>query len=107
MVEHLIAAIKQTLASIAASLIERIGDLDQLLVSLGGSNSRYVVYIALAVLLLMIVSRILKVSFSILQRVVLPAALLAWVAGNYLHFPFFAIFPILVGLGSAWMLFKT
>jgi len=106
MVDQVIAIIGETLASFFTSLWARFGDLDQYLGDLGGINTRYVTYILLAVVALMVIAKLLKFSFAILQKVVLPAAVVAWVAGTYLHFPFFAIFPVLVGLGSAWMIFK-
>ena len=107
MAEYIIAFIKKTFEAIVSSFAARIGDLDQLLGSMGGSNARYAAYILLAIVILMVVSRILKLSFAILQKVVLPAAFLAWVMGNFLHLPFLSIFPFLVAVGSAWMLFKT
>ncbi len=107
MAEQIITFIKQTIEAIVSSLAGRLGNIDQLIVSVGGNNARFAAYIILAVLALMVISRILKLSFSILQKVVLPAAFLAWVMGNFLHFPFFSIFPFLVAVGSAWWLFKT
>jgi len=107
MAEQIIVFIKQAIEAIVASLAGRLGNIDQLIVSIGGNNARYVAYILLAVVVLMVISRILKLSFSILQKVILPAAFLAWVVGNFVNFPFFSIFPFLVAVGSAWWLFKT
>jgi hypothetical protein len=107
MAEHILTAIKEALASIAAALWERVGDLDQLLAQLGGTDSRYVIYVVAAVVGLMLFARVLKLSFTILSKVVLPAALLAWAVGNYFNFPFLTIFPALVGAGSVWMLYKA
>ena len=107
MAEHILTAIKETIASIAAALWARVGDLDQLWAQIGGADSRYVVYIVAAVIGLMLLAQVLKLSFTILRKVVLPAALLAWAAGIYFNFPFLTVFPALVGAGSAWMLYKA
>lgn len=107
MTEQVVAAAKQAIAAITAALWARLGDLDALLVSLGGSHTRYFVYVFLAVVALMTLSHVLKLSFSLLQKVVLPAAFLAWLAGTFMHVPFMASFLVLVGLGSGWMMFKA
>lgn len=107
MAEHILTAIKDTIAAVAVALWARIGDLAQSLERFGTADSRLVVYICIGVVGLMLLGRILKLSFAILQKVVLPAALVAWAAGTYFNFPFLTIFPALVGVGSAWMLFKT
>ena len=107
MAEHILTAIKEAIASIAAALWARAGDLDQLLAQIGGVDSRYVVYIVAAVIGLMLLAQVLKLSFTILRKVVLPAALLAWAVGNYFNFSFLTVFPAMVGVGSAWMLYKS
>jgi len=106
MVDRVIEIFKETLGAFFTSLWARFGDLDQYLGGLGGDHTRYITYILVAVVALLVIAKLLKFSFAILQKVVLPAVVVAWVAGTYLHFPFFAIFPVLVGLGTAWMIFK-
>ncbi len=107
MAEHILTAIKEAISAMAAALWDKIGNFDQVLEQFGATDSRYMVYIVLGVIGLMLLSRLLKLSFAILQKVVLPAALVAWAIGNYFSFPFLTVFPALVGVGSVWMLYKT
>lgn len=107
MVERILTAIKETIASMAAALWDRIGSLDQILEQIGATDTRYVIYIVAGVIGLMLLARLLRLSFTILQKVVLPAALAAWAIGNYFNFPFLTVFPALVGVGSFWMLYKA
>ncbi len=106
MADHIVSAIKEAVASLVSRLEEKIGDLDTVLQEAGLTDTGYVIYILIGIIGLMLLFRILKASFGILQKVVLPAALLAWAAGNYFSVPFFAVFPALVGVGSAWMLVR-
>ena len=106
MVERVAAAIKEGLVAVASAIWGWLSGFDHFMVDFSGVNGRWTIYIIIAVLALILLMRILKLSFAILQKVVLPAALLSWVAGNFLPMPFFALFTVLVGLGSAWMLFK-
>jgi len=104
MAEHILTAIKSTLAALASSLWVQV---EQVLNHVASNDTRYVVYICAGVVGLLLLARIVRISFTILQKIVLPAALVSWAIGNYCNLPFFTLFPALVGVGSAWMLFKT
>ncbi len=106
MADHILSAIKEIAASLATALGKKIGDLDTVLQEAGLTDTGYVIYILIGVVGLMLLFRLLKASFGVLQKVVLPAALIAWAAGNYFSVPFFAVFPALVGVGAAWMLVR-
>ena len=91
---------------LAASLWSHLANVDHTLTSFGGPGARYAAIAILLILVVIALSRVLKLSFGFLYKIILPAALLAWLAGAFLRFPFLAVFPVLVALGSAWALFK-
>ena len=97
---------EQITSTLAASLWSRLAEIDHTLVAVGGNGARYAAMIILFILALMIIARMLKLSFCFLCKTLLPAALAAWAAGRFLNFPFLAAFPVLVALGAAWMLFR-
>ncbi len=106
MIEKTAAVIWEKMATLAEGLWARFGDFNTYIDKLGGVETRYFIYILLALVGLMIISRAIKVSFAIVQRIVLPAALVAWAVGSLTAIPFLAVFTVVVGMAAAFMLFR-
>ena len=106
MIEKIAAVIWGKIVALAEGLWARFGDFNTYVDELGGVETRYFIYILLALVGLMVISRAIKVSFAIVQRIVLPAALVAWAVGSLTEIPYLAVFTVVVGLAAAFVLFR-
>jgi len=71
-----------------------------------GQNGLYAAYIAGAVLILFVISRLAKLGFNAIKYLVVPSVALAFVASFFLPFSFAAALPVSVTVCSLFLLFK-
>ncbi len=71
-----------------------------------GQTGLYAAYIALAVILLFIVTRMAKMTISAVKFLVIPSIALAFLATFFLPYSFAAMLPASVTLCSLFLLFK-
>ncbi len=71
-----------------------------------GQTGLIATYIALAVLVLFVVSRVAKLTFSAIKYLVIPSIVLAFLASLVLPFSFAAALPVSVTVCSLFLLFK-
>ncbi len=71
-----------------------------------GQNGLLAAYLAMAVLVLVAVSKLIGVTFSALKYLVLPAIALAFLASLFLSFSFITALPVTVTICSLVLLFK-
>lgn len=71
-----------------------------------GQNGLVAAYIALAVLILFVVSRMAKLTFSAVKYLIIPSLALAFLATLFLPFSFAAALPVSVTCCSLFLLFK-
>lgn len=83
-----------------------LGNIREVIVENFGQNGLYAAYILAAVLVLVLVSRLTKISFNVLKFVVVPALALAFVASLVTSMQFVALLPLTVTLCSLILLFK-
>ena len=83
-----------------------IGSIKEMIVSNFGQNGLIAAYIALAALVLFIVSRLAKLTFSTVKYLVLPAVALAFIGTFVLPYSFVAMLPVTVTACSLVLLFK-
>ncbi len=82
------------------------GSVKGLIVEHFGSNGLIAAYIVLAVLILVIVSRLAKITFSTLKYLVIPATALAVLGSFVLPYSFAMLLPMTVTGCSLFLLFK-
>jgi len=85
---------------------ETAGSVQDYILDNFGQNGLYAAYIVTAVLVLFIVSRLAKLSFSAIKYLVIPAVALAFLATFFLPFSFAAALPVSVTVCSLFLLFK-
>ena len=71
-----------------------------------GQNGLYAAYIAAAVIVLFLVSRLAKLTFSAVKYLIIPSLALAFLASLFLPFSFAAALPISVTVCSLFLLFR-
>ena len=71
-----------------------------------GQTGLIATYIALAVLVLFVVSRMAKLTFSAVKYLIIPALALAFLASVFLPYSFAAALPVSVTVCSLFLLFK-
>ena len=83
-----------------------LGTARQFIVENFGQTGLIAAYIALAVLVLFVASRIAKLTFSTIKYLVLPALALAFLASVFSPYSFAAALPVSVTVCSLFLLFK-
>jgi hypothetical protein len=83
-----------------------LGDIQRIIVENFGQNGLYAAYILAAVLVLVLVSRLTRISFNVFKFVVVPALALAFVVSLFTSMQFVALLPVTVTLCSLILLFK-
>jgi hypothetical protein len=83
-----------------------IGTVRGFIVENFGETGLIASYIALSVLVLFIVSRIGKLTFSAIKYLIIPALALAFLASLFLPYSFAATLPVSVTVCSLFLLFK-
>jgi hypothetical protein len=71
-----------------------------------GPNGLIAAYVVLAVIILIVVAKLGKITFSAVKYLVIPAVALAFLASLFLPYSFAAALPITVTLCSLFLLFK-
>ena len=71
-----------------------------------GQSGLIAAYIVLAVLILFVVSRLAKLTFSAVKYLVVPSVALAFLASFFLPYSFAAALPVSVTVCSLFLLFK-
>lgn len=83
-----------------------IGPIKAFIIENFGQNGLYATYIALAVIILFVVSKVAKLTFSTLKYLVIPALGLAFIASLFLPLTFAAALPATVTLCSLFLILK-
>ena len=71
-----------------------------------GQTGLYAAYITIAVLVIFVISRIAKLTFSAVKYLVIPAIALAFIASIFLPYSFAVTLPVSVTVCSLILLFK-
>jgi hypothetical protein len=71
-----------------------------------GSNGLIAAYIVLAVILLVVITKLAKLTFSALKYLVIPSVGLAFIASLVLPYSFATALPVTVTVCSMFLLFK-
>lgn len=71
-----------------------------------GDNGLIAAYIAAAAVILVLVSRLAKITFSTIKYLIIPAVGLAFVATYFVSEPLYAILPVTVTAGALLLLLK-
>lgn len=83
-----------------------LGEIQHFIVDHFGQNGLYAAYIALAVIILFVVTRVAKLTFSTIKFLVIPSLALALLGSFLLPMSFAATLPISVTICSLFLLFK-
>ncbi len=83
-----------------------LGSAREFIVENFGETGLIASYIALAVLVLFVVSRLAKLTFSAVKYLVIPALALAFLASLFLPYSFAAALPVSVTVCSLFLLFR-
>ncbi len=83
-----------------------IGSVQRLIVEHFGQNGLYAAYIVLAAIVLLIVAKLAKITFSTLKYVVIPSVALAFLGTFFVPYSFPALLPVTVTFCSLFLLFK-
>jgi hypothetical protein len=83
-----------------------LGTAREFIVEHFGETGLIATYIALAVLVLFVVSRLAKLTFSAVKYLVIPALALAFLASLFLPYSFAAALPVSVTVCSLFLLFR-
>ncbi len=83
-----------------------LGSIKGMILEHFGPNGLIASYIVLAVLILVIVSRLARITFSTLKYLVVPAVALAAIGSFVLPYSFAMLLPVTVATCSLFLLFK-
>jgi hypothetical protein len=83
-----------------------LGPVRQYIVDNFGQSGLMAAYLVVAVLVLVLISKLVGVGLSALKYLVIPAVALAFVASLFLPFSFITALPVTATVCSLFMLFK-
>jgi len=83
-----------------------LGSLKAFIVQHFGQNGLYASYVVLAVLILVVVSRLTKITFATIKYLVIPSLALAFVVSLVSAYSFLGLLPVTVTVCSLILLFK-
>ena len=83
-----------------------LGSIQSVIVEHFGQPGLYAAYIAVAVFILFVASRLAKITFSTIKYLVIPSVALAFVGSYFVPFSFPALLPVTVTLCSLFLLFR-
>ena len=83
-----------------------LGNLKGFILEHFGTNGLYASYLVLFVLVVVIISRLAKITISTLKYLVVPALALAFLGSFFLPYSFLAILPATATFCSLFLLFK-
>ena len=95
------------IVGLTAELVHSLAPLRDLIVSKCGQPGLIAAYVALGVIGLVVVHRLLKITFAILKYLVIPSVGLAFLGTLVLPFSFTFLLPITVTLCSLILLVKA
>ena len=104
-----IAQVKQFADDAAIKAEEYSGVLStakQFILDTFGQNGLYASYIVLAAVILFVVSKLAKLTFSTIKYLVIPSLALALVGSIFIPYSFAALLPVTVTVCSLFLLFK-
>ena len=105
----LLTTVQETISDVTAKADEYtgfLGSIKAMIVDHFGQNGLIAAYIALAALVLLVVTRLTKITFSTLKYLVVPAVAIAFIGSYFLPISFIALLPITVAFCSVVLLFK-
>ena len=105
----LLAVVQDTFDKASAKADEYSGVLGSIkgtIVHHFGQNGLIAAYVVLAVVVLVIITRLTKITFSTIKYLVIPAVALAFVGAYFLPYSFAALLPVTVTISSLVLLFK-
>lgn len=82
------------------------GSLKATIIENFGQNGLYAAYVVLAVLILVVVSRLTKITFSTIKYLIIPSLALAFVVSLLTAYSFLGLLPVTVTVCSLVLLFK-
>ena len=106
----LLARVKQLLETLSGKMEELSGIFSSvrgLILEYFGPNGLIATYVVLAVLALVIILQLVKISFATIKYLVLPAAALAVLGSLVLPYSFFMLLPVTATACSLVLLFKA
>ena len=106
---NLLTTVQETISDVTAKADEYtgfLGSIREAIVGQFGQNGLIAAYIALAALVLLLVSRLTKITFSTLKYLVVPAVAIAFVGAYFLPYSFIGLLPVTVTFCSLVLLFK-
>ena len=83
-----------------------IGSVKGLIIDNFGQNGLIAAYIAAATLIVFVISRLAKITFSTIKFLVIPALALAFIGSFFVPYSFFALLPVTVTASSLILIFK-
>ena len=83
-----------------------LGSVQSVIVEHFGQSGLYAAYIAAAVFILFVASRLAKITFSTVKYLVIPSVALAFIGSYFVPFSFPALLPVTVTLCSLFLLFR-
>ena len=101
-----VSAIFDKASSQASEYSGVIGSIKGYIVEHFGTNGLYAAYLVLAIFVIIIVSRLARITFSTLKYLVVPSVALAFLASFFLPYSFAAMLPVTVTFCSLFLLFK-
>ena len=106
---NLLTKMQETLSEVTEKADEYtgfLGSIGEMIVQQFGQNGLIAAYIALAALVLLLASRLTKITFSTLKYLVVPAIAIAFVGSYFLPYSFIGLLPVTVTFCSLVLLFK-
>jgi len=83
-----------------------VGTVREYIIDNFGSNGLIAAYVLVSVIVLLLVAKLAKVTFSTLKYVVIPAIVLAVLATFFLNISFLAALPVSTTVCSLFLLFR-
>jgi len=106
-VPDIIEMVLKKAGSLATEIGINISNYHQMLVDHLGEKLAMGVYLCLAILLLLVVFKAFKLAFNLLRFVIIPAAVVAYIASTFFAFNFLAAMPIAGAIFSVLFFIKS
>ncbi len=109
-VASLWSAVKQIMESLwdkILAFVDGLGPIRETILTHFGQTGLIATYIALGVIAILVIHRLLKITFAALKYLVVPSIVLAYVGTLILPYSFVFLLPITVSLCSLVLLFKA
>ena len=103
----IVQQVMHVIVGLAAEFVRSLAPLRDMIVDKCGQSGLIAAYVALGVIGLVVVHRLLKITFAILKYLVIPSVGLAFLGTLVLPFSFTFLLPITVTLCSLILLIKA